>query len=529
MLGVDKAEATDRFSDVSSNHWAAKEISFVADKGIATGDDSGKFRPDDSLTRAQASVMMTHALNTSGLDRTTPTFKDVSRDYWAYSRIERAAEMDIFKGKNGKFHPGDNIAKAQVAAIVARAFYGEDAEHHRGDVNFSDISNSFWAKGYIATLVDNNIIRDGGSFNPNESATRAELSAYIARAMNESLQVSGKDDSHSDEASNEDVASENVLFQGTVQASTPLNVRKGPSTDYSVINTLNNGKKVDVYGTEGNWYEVRVGGKKGYVHSNYVVRADDVQADTGKAEPIYTGKVTSSKLLVRSGPASSYDKVGSFSRGDTVKVYEETNGSWVLVKYKGEWAYTHSGHLEEAGMSGKTIVIDPGHGDHDPGAQANGLVEKTINLQVGLRVEKLLKDAGVDVVMTRRNDTFVTLSGRVAIAERANADSFVSIHANAASPAAEGAETFYNNNYQARESRKLAAAIQNRLVKDTGMKYRRVADARFYVIRNTTMPSTLIELGFLTNRGDANRMKQSGYYDKAARAVYNGIKDYYSE
>ncbi|MDQ0298188.1 N-acetylmuramoyl-L-alanine amidase [Salibacterium salarium] len=532
-VGKDTAEASDRYSDVSDSFWASEEIDYLAEQGVATGDESGNFRPNESLTRAQASVIITNALGEDGLDRAAPTFDDVDKDYWSYNRIERAAQMGIFQGDEGEFRPGNSIKKAQIAAVVARSFFGEESESNNNSVDFDDISDDFWAEGYITTLVDNDIIEDGGNFDPNSAATRAEFSVYVARAMDQDL---GESEDENDEQPDQGVGSE-ILYEGIVDASTPLNVRTGPGVENSVIQTLNDGETVDVYDMEGNWLKVQVNGNDGYVHQNYVKKADDVGSDQEDnndkpADPISDGKVTASNLNVRSGPSASHDTVGRLSEGDTVKIYEETNGSWVLIKFNGEWAYTHSGYMDvkpagESALSGKTIVIDPGHGDHDPGAQGNGLIEKNIVLSVGLRVESLLEEEGVNVVMTRDDDTFVSLSGRVNIAERVDADSFVSIHANAASAAAEGAETFYDSGHKARESRELAESIQDRLVSETGMNYRRVADTGFYVIRNTTMPSTLIELGFVTNSGDANRMKQSGYESKAAQAVVNGIKDYY--
>ncbi|MFZ4451121.1 N-acetylmuramoyl-L-alanine amidase [Salibacterium aidingense] len=532
VLGGNTAEASDRYSDVSSGYWAAEEIEYLAEQGVATGDEDGHFRPNESLTRGQASVMMTNALGEEGLYASVPTFSDVEEDFWAYSSIERAAELGIFQGNNGEFNPNGSIEKAQVAAVVARAFFGQESEDAGGSVNFDDIDNGFWAKGYIKTLVDNDIIDDEGNFEPNHAATRAEFSAYLARAMNEDLrgQTGGNE-----EQPDEEVGSD-LLYEGVVDANTPLNVRTGPGTENSVKYTLNDGTKIDVYEQVGNWLKISGHGGEGYVHGNYVTNVDEVDSDQDNsnkpAEPIADAKVTNSTLVVRDGPSASYDSVGRLSQGDKVQIYEETNGSWVLIKFNGDWAYTHSGYLKEkpvgeSALTGKTIVIDPGHGDHDPGARGNGLVEKNLVLDVALRVQSKLEDEGVNVVMTRTDDTFVTLSGRVSIAERANADSFVSIHANAASAAAEGAETFYDSGHKAKESRELAESIQNRLVRETGMNYRRVADTGFYVIRNTTMPSTLIELGFVTNAGDANRMKRSGYENKAAEAVVNGIKDYY--
>ena len=135
-------------------------------------------------------------------------------------------------------------------------------------------------------------------------------------------------------------------------------------------------------------------------------------------------------LNVRSGASTNYPVVGKLNAGAKVSVY----------RYEGEWAYIQSGTITGyvnnyylASPSNNTknkIAIDPGHGGTDPGAIANGIYEKELNLDVALRVEKLLKQKGIEVVMTRRTDVYPTLSQRVDMAVNSKADTFVSIHAN---------------------------------------------------------------------------------------------------
>ncbi|WP_265181742.1 N-acetylmuramoyl-L-alanine amidase [Geomicrobium sp. JCM 19055] len=137
-----------------------------------------------------------------------------------------------------------------------------------------------------------------------------------------------------------------------------------------------------------------------------------------------------------------------------------------------------------------------------------------------------LEGSGAEVIMTRTNDTFISLSERANIANRANADLFISIHANAFNSSARGAETFHHTSANANSVR-LANVMQDRLVSDTGMSYRRVAGANFAVLRQTTMPATLIELGFVTNSGDAAIMRQPGYPARAGEALHQGFLDYY--
>src|SRR5690606_24630209 len=113
----------------------------------------------------------------------------------------------------------------------------------------------------------------------------------------------------------------------------------------------------------------------------------------------------------------------------------------------------------QLGLGVARIVIDPGHGGHDPGASANRVVEKELVLDIALRLEKLLlAQPGIEVVMTRRDDTFIPLEERTAIANREAADLFLSIHANVArNKAASGVETYFLNFSTSPEAEAVAA------------------------------------------------------------------------
>ncbi|HEY9814293.1 MAG TPA: N-acetylmuramoyl-L-alanine amidase, partial [Candidatus Obscuribacterales bacterium] len=168
------------------------------------------------------------------------------------------------------------------------------------------------------------------------------------------------------------------------------------------------------------------------------------------------------------------------------------------------------------------VVIDPGHGGRDPGAVGiDGLREKDVVLPISLQVASLLEQQGVQTQMTRSDDRELDLAPRVASAERANADLFVSIHANALSmsrPDVNGIETFYYSS-----GRSLAQSIQSNLISTTGMRDRGVKQARFYVLTQTTMPSVLVEVGFVTGSEDASRLRDSAFQTQIAEAIARGI------
>lgn len=171
------------------------------------------------------------------------------------------------------------------------------------------------------------------------------------------------------------------------------------------------------------------------------------------------------------------------------------------------------------------VVIDPGHGGKDPGAIGiGGLQEKDIILPISRTIAEILQQNGVQAVLTRDSDYFVSLPGRVQMAERANADVFVSIHANSVGlgrPEVSGLETYYYDN-----GLTLARIVHNRILQSVNVKDRKVRKARFYVLRKSSMPSILVETGYVTGREDAAKLRNSTYQNQMAEAIAQGILQY---
>jgi len=173
--------------------------------------------------------------------------------------------------------------------------------------------------------------------------------------------------------------------------------------------------------------------------------------------------------------------------------------------------------------SGRILVtIDPGHGGKDPGAIGiGGLREKDVVLDISLQVARLLEQQGVRVLMTRSNDRFISLQGRTQMANRARANLFVSIHANAISlrrPEVNGLETYYYSSGQ-----RLASAIHQSILQSVNIGDRRIRRARFYVLRNSSMPAVLVETGFVTGNRDAANLRNSNHRRQMAAAIAHGI------
>jgi N-acetylmuramoyl-L-alanine amidase len=221
----------------------------------------------------------------------------------------------------------------------------------------------------------------------------------------------------------------------------------------------------------------------------------------------------------------------------------------------------------QLGLGLSRIVIDPGHGGHDPGAQGNGIDEANLVLDVALRLETLLKAHGTfDVVMTRRTDEFIPLEQRTAIANREGADLFLSIHANAAHDVlVSGIETYFLNfatnpaaealaarenatsaktmgnlpdivkaitlNNKIEESKEFASLVQTSMLQDLKAPQRSVKDlgvkqAPFVVLIGAQMPSVLAEISFLTNKSDAAQMRTPAFRQTVAQALYDAVVKY---
>ena len=196
--------------------------------------------------------------------------------------------------------------------------------------------------------------------------------------------------------------------------------------------------------------------------------------------------------------------------------------------------------LEEiTALQGKLIAIDPGHGGNDAGAIGpTGVMEKNVTLKVALELKKLLEAEGATVVMTRETDRTVSekgakasdieeLGARCAVGNRAGAHIFISIHADSFTrPEARGTTGYYYSKGSGAGQR-LADCIRRNLVEQLGTPSRGTQPCNFYVVKNTDMPATLIELGFISNKEEEKLLDSKEGVRKAAQGILDGIEDYF--
>jgi N-acetylmuramoyl-L-alanine amidase len=438
-------------------------------------------------------------------------FADVPADHWAKREIEFLYERAIIQGynENGvmQFHPNENVTRAQAAKMIMKAL-GE-SEKPVTRARFKDIPPSHWAAGWIERAVEKGIFQGyaDGTFQPNAPLKRSQMSKIIAIAF---------------QLPEPSAAGSQQIFRDINP-----NYWAYPYIAKLYYNGISNGSAnqfmPESYTSRGQF-------------SAFVARALNKDFRLPVNGPaIATGKVTAATLNVRSAGSDSASVIGQLTRGTVVSVLS-INGYWAKISYNGKTGYVHKSYLKLKNVNGnpvqgRIIVIDAGHGGTDPGTMNGKTYEKNIVLPVAQKVKQKLESAGAKVIMTRESDVYKTLEERVQIAKNNYAELFVSIHVNSASPAANGTETYYDTskNPNGYESYLLAKAIQQQIVDNADMNNRGVKDYDYYVIRNNNVPSVLIELGFITNSSDYQKLTSDSYQNIFAQSIYNGIVQYYSQ
>lgn len=546
-----------KFSDISPDKEYYDQVHYIAELGIVNKAD--KFNPGNKLTRAHAAKMLVIASGKEDMPTPNVQFKDLKPGTEQYEFASRAVELGYFKKKaDGSFGPNEDLKRDEMGYALSVAFNLTEKVTVDRPLMLTDIKLDHPYADRINGLYYGGVSQgDAGKFLPNDYLTRSQFSLFVARALNKDYKLAVKVPEQTSR----------TYFAKVSTGGDNLNVRTHPAVSGDVVNRLKDGEIVEVIGQTGDWLLVLIDGKNGYIHSRYTVEVgaqappeDDVATDE-PGEPEVTepevtepeitepeeewdnsspatgliGKVTANSLNVRKSPDGTSAVVGKLSLNQKITI-ESINGNWAKINLQSGPGYVHKNYLKLINQTGnplkdRVIVIDAGHGGKDPGASSKSLNEKTVVLKVAKLVEGKLNKAGAKVLLTRSNDTFLELEQRTAFAKKHYAETFVSIHVNAAgSTAAKGAEVFYDSstNPNAKESRLLASKIQSNLVKNANMYDRGVKDQRFYVIRNNNVAAVLVELGFITNPDDFKKLSSDQYMEIYAEAIYQGLVQYYT-
>ncbi|ACX51628.1 N-acetylmuramoyl-L-alanine amidase [Ammonifex degensii KC4] len=337
-----------------------------------------------------------------------------------------------------------------------------------------------------------------------------------------------------------------------------VNLRAGPGTDYPVVGQVSRGTRLVVVGEARGWYNVALpDGRRAFiagwlarpleeaVPSRGITAREDKPVSSPAAPP-NSVEVTGSVVNLRAGPGTDYPVVGQVSRGTRLVVVGEARGWYNVVLPDGRRAFI-AGWLarprEEAissrggeerlipsALAGKKIALDPGHGGSDPGAIGpTGYQEKGFTLAVARLLAAELRSRGAQVLLTRDRDVDVGLYARAAMANDWGADVFLSIHADASfNSSARGISTWYRREGATAEDRRLAQCLQEALVKELGLADRGLFTANFVVLRESSMPAALVEIGFISNSDEEALLRTPEFQARAAKALVDGLERYFS-
>ncbi|MCP3030419.1 N-acetylmuramoyl-L-alanine amidase [Halobacillus sp. A1] len=324
---------------------------------------------------------------------------------------------------------------------------------------------------------------------------------------------------------------------GKVKVATALlNVRSKATSNSSILTQVAKGDSFEYFDEKQGWYKVGLSNNKSGWVAGWLVTKDNSSKTTPQSNTTVSLQYNATNL--RSGPSTNHEVLGSSDKGDQLSVISK-EGSWYKVSYKDSSAYVagsivkenKSSNIKSASASkgnlrGKTIVLDAGHGGFDPGAIGrNGTYEKTLTLQTAQNLKSTLEQNGASVVMTRTNDSYLSLSARTALSNASSGDVFISVHYNSvpATNRATGINTyFYNDSTQT-----LASNIQSGLINSTGLSDRGIANGNFHILRNNQKPSVLVELGFISDVNEEKTVNSSGFQSKASQGITNGLINYF--
>lgn len=331
---------------------------------------------------------------------------------------------------------------------------------------------------------------------------------------------------------------------GVITAST-ANVRKEASTSSDILGTVVNGTELTVLFQQDGWTQVQYMGRVAWISSDLIEvvgpvekTAPSTDVNSEQTQSIDTVTVRTNGTNIRSKPSVEAAVITTTQRGDSL-THIETEGDWYLVSladgtrgYVASWVVDSSNSDTPAppamvtSLSEATIVVDAGHGGHDPGAVTDTFNEKLITLKTAERLANRLRDAGANVILTRDTDEYISLNDRVYYAHRAKADAFISIHYDALEQAnvMSGTTTYYYS----QSDLELAETINESLRTYGPLPNNGVREGNYFVLRENAQPSVLLELGYLNHYRDVSVVNTESYQSVIVESIYQALNNYFS-
>lgn len=326
-----------------------------------------------------------------------------------------------------------------------------------------------------------------------------------------------------------------------------VNVRSENSTSSSIIGSVEKGTQLTVLFQQGGWTQVQYLNQVAWVSSDYITvtaqgkkekAATTVATEKNAAAPIQTITIRSSGTNIRQKPSLEGEVIQKADKGESFS-YLGTEGDWYKIKlsngskgYVANWVVDLSANKKAAptakvnSLSEATIVIDAGHGGKDPGASAPNFYEKEVTLKTARALADRLRSAGSNVILTRSDDTFISLNDRVYKAHQAKADVFISLHYDSTEKRNEisGTTSYY---YHEKDT-ELAKTVNRYLKQNVPLSNNGVRKGNYFVLRENSRPAILLELGYLNNDTDSQVVNSKNYRSHVVESVYQALNQYFT-
>lgn len=304
-------------------------------------------------------------------------------------------------------------------------------------------------------------------------------------------------------------------------------IREKPSPDSTILSEGNRNDSYTVVNEKNGWLQAELPyGQTGYI-AGWLTTYNQ---NSLEEELIY--KKAAANLHMRSGSSQTYDIIQTLSEGSVVRVISSDNGWDKIISPTGQVGWCSNDYLSEVNpLSGKFILLDPGHGGKDPGSIGySGKYEKYVNMEVVLKVKETLESMGADVALTRTGDYYITNKERGRMADNLNADILLSIHHNSLTNNDYfGLSTYYNTIHYKNPAYgyTLAESIYLNATTVTGVYRDGILDRNYEVLRETNTPAALIEIGFMSNPTEEITIHNESFQNIIAEKIADGIVDYF--
>ncbi len=322
----------------------------------------------------------------------------------------------------------------------------------------------------------------------------------------------------------------------TITASS-IAVYSKPSFQGEKVTDVQKDNDYKIIKEKNNWFQIKLPNeKKGWVPKWYT-RSQLKETVDSSTDMQVTALFDDVPLRKSTSPYSEIIKTASKGDEFTVTAIKkntyEVKLSWGKKAYVAGWLVQASKHTpqikmvsEQHDFTGKTIVIDPGHGGNDGGTiGASQTLEKNLTLQTAQLLERLLVNSGANVILTRNKDEYQSLSSRVKYSNKLQPDAFISIHYDSAEQSdLRGVTPYYYHSYQ----KPLARSIYYSLQDKSKLTIREERFGDYHVLRQNSQPSVLLELGYLSNKEEEEIVTSYAYQEAIVTAVYNGLGNYFA-